>query len=162
VHLQDFPTLPAHWRDEALASKWDRVREIRRLATTRLEEMRSSKEIGSSLQAEVRLGLAEPEISMLTAEQWAEIFIVSDVHLGTPDSVPAGRTRLTETLSGTPGELFKGHEDVFVDADAARGEKCARCWRVLPEVGTISAHHGLCARCADAVESGLVCKAAAE
>jgi isoleucyl-tRNA synthetase len=44
----------------------------------------------------------------------------------------------------------------------APGMKCARCWRVLPEVGTVTAHPTLCLRCADAVESGLVCRAAAE
>ncbi len=43
----------------------------------------------------------------------------------------------------------------------APGTKCARCWRVLPEVGTDPAHPALCLRCADAVESGLVCRAAA-
>ncbi len=38
----------------------------------------------------------------------------------------------------------------------APGEKCARCWRVLPEVGGGGAHPELCRRCADAVASGLV------
>jgi isoleucyl-tRNA synthetase len=33
----------------------------------------------------------------------------------------------------------------------AEGEKCQRCWKVLPEVGS-HGHDGLCARCADAVE----------
>jgi isoleucyl-tRNA synthetase len=41
------------------------------------------------------------------------------------------------------------------------GQKCARCWRVLPEVGSDQRHPALCLRCADAVESGLVCRAAA-
>jgi isoleucyl-tRNA synthetase len=43
----------------------------------------------------------------------------------------------------------------------APGEKCARCWRVLDEVGSVTAHPTLCLRCADAVESGLVRAAAA-
>ena len=38
----------------------------------------------------------------------------------------------------------------------APGVKCARCWRVLPEVGDVAAHPELCLRCADAVTSGLV------
>ena len=33
----------------------------------------------------------------------------------------------------------------------AAGEKCARCWRVLPEVGQHPAHPELCLRCEDAV-----------
>jgi isoleucyl-tRNA synthetase len=40
--------------------------------------------------------------------------------------------------------------------DKAPGEKCARCWKVLAEVGSHAAHPALCLRCADAVESGLV------
>ena len=38
----------------------------------------------------------------------------------------------------------------------APGEKCARCWKVLTEIGTRPAHPTLCLRCCDAVESGLV------
>ena len=38
----------------------------------------------------------------------------------------------------------------------APGEKCARCWKVLPEVGTNPPTRSLCLRCVDAVESGLV------
>ena len=43
----------------------------------------------------------------------------------------------------------------------APGHKCQRCWRVLPEVGNQANHSGLCLRCADAVESGLVGRPAA-
>ncbi len=46
-------------------------------------------------------------------------------------------------------------------ATVADGEKCARCWRVLPEVGRDPAHPALCLRCTDAVESGLVQRVAA-
>jgi isoleucyl-tRNA synthetase len=35
----------------------------------------------------------------------------------------------------------------------ASGEKCQRCWKVLPEVGSSAAHPALCRRCADAVET---------
>ncbi len=38
----------------------------------------------------------------------------------------------------------------------APGEKCARCWKVLAEVGQVAAHPELCLRCADAIDSGLV------
>jgi hypothetical protein len=37
----------------------------------------------------------------------------------------------------------------------APGHKCARCWRVLPEVGQQS-RPGLCLRCNDAIESGMI------
>ncbi|MGH7091911.1 MAG: zinc finger domain-containing protein [Stellaceae bacterium] len=33
----------------------------------------------------------------------------------------------------------------------AAGERCERCWRVLPEVGQLADHADLCGRCADVV-----------
>ena len=33
------------------------------------------------------------------------------------------------------------------------GEKCARCWKVLPEVGSVKSHPDLCRRCAEAVDA---------
>ena len=53
-----------------------------------------------------------------------------------------------------------GRADDPASISLAPGAKCVRCWRVLPEVGQQSGHPALCARCADAVESGLVCRAA--
>jgi isoleucyl-tRNA synthetase len=35
--------------------------------------------------------------------------------------------------------------------EPAQGEKCQRCWRVLPEVGAAGGHAELCRRCADAI-----------
>jgi isoleucyl-tRNA synthetase len=135
VHLQDFAAVAPAWRDDALAERWQRIRERRRLGTLALEEMRRAGRIGSSLQAMVTLGFAEGEDTLLGAEAWAEILIVPGVALRT-DPQPA-------------------------EASLAAGSKCARCWKVLPEVGRNHAHPLLCERCADALESGLVGKSAA-
>jgi isoleucyl-tRNA synthetase len=132
VHLQLFPTLPAAWRDEALAARWDTIRAIRRRITVPIEEARKSNVVGSSLQAAVELPLTVTHENLLDAAEWAEIAIVSCVKL-VPDT----------------GELL-------ARVTPAPGEKCARCWRVLTEVGTRPARQSLCLRCTDAVESGLV------
>ena len=136
VHLQLFPDLPAEWRDDRLAAKWDQIRAIRRRITIPLEEARKATVLGSSLQASVTLPLAPDEAELLGPAAWAEIAIVSAVH----------------TVAGTG--------DDFATITPAPGEKCARCWRVLPEVGQQPGHPTLCVRCADAVESGLVCRTA--
>lgn len=138
VHLQPFPEVPAEWHDEALAREWERVRAIRRRITVPLEEARRVGDIGASLQAAVALPLAASEVPLLSADEWAELAIVSAVEI-VPD--PAGA-------------------DAEARVSRAPGEKCARCWRVLPEVGQLPAAPALCARCADAVGSGLVCRAA--
>ncbi|HET6184745.1 MAG TPA: isoleucine--tRNA ligase [Acetobacteraceae bacterium] len=138
VHLEVFPTLPGTWSDAALGAKWARIRDLRRLVTVPLEEARQAGRIRSSLEAAVRLGLTAEDRALLSDAEWAEICIVSRLE--------------TEPASAEP----------LAAIAAAPGEKCARCWRVLEEVGHQPDHPALCARCADAVESGLVCKAAAE
>jgi isoleucyl-tRNA synthetase len=137
VHLQLFPVLPVTWRDDALAAKWDRIRAIRRRITVPLEEARKAGAIGASLAATARLPLAPDEAGMLSAEEWAEIAIVSVV------------------------QLAAGEADDAAAIAPASGSKCVRCWRVLEEVGRQPSHPELCARCADAVDSGLVCRPAA-
>ncbi|ODU60963.1 MAG: isoleucine--tRNA ligase [Acetobacteraceae bacterium SCN 69-10] len=136
VHMQDFVDIPGTWRDDALGAKWERIREQRRVATLALEQMRKDGAIGSSNQASVAMTVGAEDDFLLTAEEWAEILIV-----------PAVR-------------LDRGEAGAVATAKAP-GSKCARCWRVLEEVGTAAAHPGLCLRCADAVESGLVCRTAA-
>jgi len=39
-----------------------------------------------------------------------------------------------------------------LSVDLASGEKCERCWKILPEVGSAIDHPTLCLRCADAVD----------
>ena len=136
VHLQDFPDIPDRWRDEALAAKWEQVRAKRALVTLALEEMRRLGTIGSSLQARVELRFDPGEDRLLTAAEWAEVLLVSQVEMSA--DAPA---------NGAAGTF------------AAEGQKCARCWKVLPEVGEHRKHPSLCRRCVDAVESGLVCRA---
>jgi isoleucyl-tRNA synthetase len=136
VHLEQFQTPPAEWRDDALAAKWETIRIIRRRITVPIEECRKANVIGSSLQAAVELPLNAQHATLLDAAEWSEIAIVSSV-LIVPDT------------DESPARVTP-----------ASGDKCARCWRVLPEVGSNATHPTLCLRCSDAVESGLVCKSA--
>ncbi|HWX47671.1 MAG TPA: isoleucine--tRNA ligase [Roseomonas sp.] len=140
VHLQGFPEIPAEWRDDALAAKWETVRSIRRAVTGVLEKARGAGEIGSSLQAAPVLHLPSESLGLLPAETWAELCITSDLTLS--DATPPEGAA---ALEGQPGVAA-----VFAHAP---GEKCARCWRVLPEVGRSAAHPTLCRRCEAVVEA---------
>ena len=153
VHLQLFPALPQAWRDDALAAKWARIRDIRRSVTAYLEVKRKDGLIGSSLQAVVKLPLHADEASLLTPKEWAEVAIVSRLEIYDDAALIVPRP------SGASPEEQSDLRPVAIAV--ADGAKCARCWRVLPEVGTQPNHPTLCLRCADAVESGLVCRAAA-
>jgi isoleucyl-tRNA synthetase len=138
IHLRTFPEIPAAWRDDALAAKWARIRGIRRVLTVALEKARAAKVIGASLQAAPTLHLPEADLGLLDAAGWAEVAIVSAITI-TADPPPADAERV-DGVDGVDG--------VAVAFARAPGEKCARCWRVLPEVGTRTA--GLCLRCDDA------------
>ena len=137
VHLQLFPDVPAAWLDPVLAAKWARIRDVRRVVTGAIELERAQKRIGSSLQARARIVL-DGEVD-LAGVDLAEICITSSASLEV-GAAPDGAFTMPDVLG------------VAVVIGPADGEKCQRCWQVLPEVGSVSAHPDLCQRCADAVE----------
>jgi len=139
VHLRTFPEVPESWRNEALAEKWAKVRMLRRVVTGALELERAEKRIGSSLQAAPRVYAPRALAEAVEGLDFAQICITSDiaVAVGAP---PTGAFTLSEVAQ------------VGVVPAPAAGEKCARCWRVLPEVGGDPAAPELCGRCATAVD----------
>jgi isoleucyl-tRNA synthetase len=145
VHLRTYPETPAGWRDDALAARWDKIRDIRRVVTGALERARAEKKIGSGLQAAPVVPLTAERGAELAGIDLSEIAITSGVTLvesnGANGQAPDGAFALPE-VGG-----------VAVVVDHAAGEKCERCWQVLPEVGENKRHPTLCHRCADAVES---------
>jgi isoleucyl-tRNA synthetase len=139
VHLVTYAELPASWGNDALGGKWAEIRELRRVVTGALELERAQKRIGSSLQAAVTVYAQPRHVALLEGLDLAEICITSSATLTTAPA-PAD----TFTLPDIAG--------IAVSVAAAPGEKCQRCWRILPEVGSLSAHPDLCERCADAVD----------
>ena len=138
VHLRVFPEVPSNWRDNALTARWDRVRDLRRVVTGALELERASKRIGASLQAHPTVYASDAYVAALDGLDLAEIGITSAATLK-PGAPPKGAF----TLPDVP--------DVGVVVGLAVGEKCGRCWRVLPDVGSHADHPDICGRCADAV-----------
>ena len=138
VHLQDFPETPAAWRDEALAAKWAKVRTARRVVTAALEIQRTDKVIGASLEAAPVVHVEDAAmLEALKSVAFEDLCITSAITL-TGDPSPAEAFRMAEV----PG--------VGVVFEEAEGEKCQRCWKILPDVGT-HAHAGTCARCDEAL-----------
>jgi isoleucyl-tRNA synthetase len=139
VHLLDFPATPAAWLDPALAAKWEAIRRARRVVTGALEIERRDKRIGASLEASPVVHVADPDLSAALASiDFADLCITSDLTLA-PAPGPEGAF----TLEDIPG--------VAVVPRLAEGTKCARCWKILPDVG-IHAHPGVCARCDGALD----------
>ena len=62
VHLQQFPVVPAEWKDETLAAKWAKIMTVRRVVTGALEIERREKRIGSSLEAHPIVHVTDPDL----------------------------------------------------------------------------------------------------
>ncbi|MCG6904657.1 MAG: isoleucine--tRNA ligase, partial [Rhodobacter sp.] len=138
VHLTDMPDTPADWLDEPLAAKWTAVRRARRVVTAALEIQRQDKVIGASLEAAPVVHIRDADtLAAVKSVDFDDICITSDIVL-TADPLPQEAFRLPEA------------EGIGVVFETADGEKCQRCWKILPDVGT-HGHPGVCGRCDDAL-----------
>ncbi len=81
------------------------------------------KEAWLKSSLQAEITLTEAETAVLSTEDWAELAIVSHARKG--DALGVAQ---------------------------APGDKCARCWRILPEVGASAGHPTLCLRCTDVVD----------
>jgi isoleucyl-tRNA synthetase len=150
VHLELFPELPAAWRDDALAEKWRKVRNVRRVITGALEIERAHKRIGSSLEAAPVVYVSDPELfAALVDIDLAEVAITSAATLVEGDGPPEA-FRLDDV---------KG---VAVEVRLAQGTKCARSWKILPSVGSDPAYPDVSPRDAQALREWEAMRKAAE
>jgi isoleucyl-tRNA synthetase len=118
IHLEQFPTIPATWRDDRLAKTWDTVRFLRLAVTGAIEIARANKLIGSSLEAAPRIYLCNPEhLKALEGFDFAEVCITSEIAIELGTAIPEAAFRLPEAT------------DVGVVVERAKGVKCARSWR---------------------------------
>ena len=124
VHLETFPKVPKGWRDPALAKKWEKVRIVRRVITGALEVERREKRIGSSLEAAPIVHVWDKALrAALEGVDMAEVAITSAITIKGARP-PKGAFRLDD-VSG-----------VAVVPALAEGRKCARSWRISPDVGS--------------------------
>jgi isoleucyl-tRNA synthetase len=126
VHHATFAKANPAWRDEALEARFERLRAVRALVTAAIEPLRRDKVIGSSLEAAVTLKTDAETAAIIDPASFAELAIVASVEVQARD----GETEVMVTSSGQ--------------------DRCARCWRHLPDVAAAT---GLCTRCSDAVAS---------
>jgi isoleucyl-tRNA synthetase len=137
IHLEDFAETPSDWRNDALAVKWADVRKVRRVVTGALEVERTAKVIGASLEAAPTVYVTAQTAELLETVSFDDLCITSGIVVST-DAAPQGAFRLDDIA------------DVAVVFAKAEGEKCQRCWKILPDVGS-HAHAGVCGRCNDAL-----------
>ncbi|MEO1918564.1 MAG: isoleucine--tRNA ligase, partial [Paracoccaceae bacterium] len=78
VHILDFPETPVAWRDDALAEKWEVVRQVRRVVTGAIEIERTAKVIGASLEAAPTVHIRDTEmLAIVKSVDFADVCITS-------------------------------------------------------------------------------------
>jgi isoleucyl-tRNA synthetase len=150
VHLEAFPAVPSSWRDEALARKWERLRNLRRVVTGALEIERAAKRIGSSLEAAPLIYVANADLFATAVDiDLAELCITSAATLVEGEG-PEAAFRLDDV----PG--------VAVEPRRAEGRKCARSWKISPQVGSDPQYPDVTPRDAQALREWDAMRKAAE
>ncbi|HWW76206.1 MAG TPA: class I tRNA ligase family protein, partial [Pyrinomonadaceae bacterium] len=133
VHMAEFPVALSAEREAGLLERWARLFEVRDAVLRALEEARTAKLIGSSLEAHVRLEAKRATYELLEhyREDLRYVFIVSQVSLALLETEANGELRVT--------------------VERAAGEKCERCWNYSTLVGTFTRYPTACERCVEAL-----------
>ena len=132
----------AEWYDIPVASKanllseadWQTLIAVKSAVNKFIETARTAKIVGSNLSAKVELW-ADAELKDVLDrldDELRFVMITSQV--------------LVNAFDATQGEA-SDLAGLNVQVSAADGEKCVRCWHVLPDVNTHVTHPGLCGRC---------------
>ncbi len=140
VHLTDIPEPREVAGSEEIVEKWNQFMEVRDDVLKALEEARSEKVIGKSLEAKITLVPLDEETKQVLENiaHLHQYFIVSEA-----------------AISSEKG-IGKAYDYVEVAVEKHPGETCERCWVVSETVGQDQEHPGLCARCASVVKENYV------
>ena len=110
IHLENFIDFPKKFKNQKLAEKWSELIKIRDICNISIEEKRASKEIGSSLEAELQLKINNRFKQIVKDIDLSELCITSKVEIN-----------------------FDDKNDVTVVTQKASGKKCPVCWKISPD-----------------------------
>jgi isoleucyl-tRNA synthetase len=109
IHENSFVQIPASWKNDDLNDKWSKLFKIKQEANVAIEEKRSNKEIGSSLEAEIILTVGTDIFNLLEGLDLAEYLITSKAEKIKSDK----------------------KDEIKIDVKKINGTKCPRCWKIL-------------------------------
>jgi len=107
IHLENFLKIPTSWCNKVLATKWNELMKIREKCNSSIELKRATKEIGSSLEANITINLNEKMIKFTEGVDLAELCITSNAKIQKNDS-----------------------DEILVKTIKAEGKKCPVCWKI--------------------------------
>ena len=144
--------LEPDWNQPELAGKWVKIREIRTEVNKVLEQARTAKAIGSSLEAKLLLYVPDAGLKQTLAafqqsdslnencvDELRYLFLTSQVEL------------LDSTDRLADGKYTAQTEAIAIGVVDADGKKCDRCWNYSTHVGEFEDHPLLCERCVPAL-----------
>jgi len=120
IHLESFPQIPKNWMNERLYEKWEKFKIIRKVVNAAMEIKRASKDIGSSLEADIKVYLSDEYLKIVKDFDLSESFITSKAE---------AKKMIDDNNLFQLGEI----KDVKVMVKKAEGEKCPRCWKIFPD-----------------------------
>ena len=107
IHLENFPKIPSKWNNQDLEVKWNELIKIREICNSSIELKRASKEIGSSLEANLIIYLNEKLTKFTKGVDFSELCITSDAKVEKNKS-----------------------DEILVKTIKAKGQKCPVCWKI--------------------------------
>ncbi len=110
IHQLDFVSIPKNWKNVDLENKWRDLYKVKQIANIAIEEKRTSKDIGSSLEADIEILSSKKVYNLLEGLDLPEYFITS---------------KAQKTISKNTKDEIK------VIVKKAAGSKCNRCWKIL-------------------------------
>jgi isoleucyl-tRNA synthetase len=109
IHEKSFVQIPTNWKNNDLNDKWAQLYKIKQQANIAIEEKRSNKEIGSSLEAEIKIVTDETIFNLLEGLNLAEYFITSKAE------------KIKSDIKN----------EIKIEVKKTDGNKCPRCWKIL-------------------------------
>jgi isoleucyl-tRNA synthetase len=109
IHEHPFVKIPTKWENSELNSKWVKLFKIKQEANIAIEEKRFNKEIGSSLEAEIKITTNNEIYQLFKDLDLAEYFITSKA----------------EKIN------LESQKDFKIEVKKINGTKCPRCWKIL-------------------------------
>ena len=110
IHEELFVKIPKKWENNDLNKKWETLYKIKQVANLAIEQKRSTKEIGSSLEAEIEIKANNSSYKVLEGLDLAEYFITS---------------------KATVAKIENDKNEINIIVKKSQGNKCQRCWKIL-------------------------------
>ena len=116
---------------------WEGILETKEKISKELEVLRNNKEIGSSLDAEVKIWNAPKYLEKIQNDELRFVFITSYAELQN-GSTPSDTSKKVSNADG---------KEFYIEVRKSTYPKCTRCWHHREDVGTDNSHPEICGRC---------------